>query len=116
MIKQLALKALALTTLAAALTGCHGSATSSSDSAADKSKQNFTVIRAGHPPFSTIITTTGHVEVVDFNENHKVIVKKTKVQPNTLIPVNANDVSINTTSVSNKKLDRTHTYEIRLYK
>ena len=114
--KQHAFKAFALTILAAALAGCHGSASSSSDSAADKSKPNFTVIRAGHPPFSTIITTTGSIQIVDFNENHKVILKKTKVQPNTLVTVNANDVSINTTSVSNKKLDRTHTYEIRLYK
>ena len=101
--------------LALAILGCHNSPSSTNNSAADKAKQNFTVIRAGHPPFSTIITQTGRIEVVDFNQNHNVIVKKTKVQPNTLITVNASNISINTTTVSTIRLDRTHTYEIRLY-
>ena len=105
---------LALATLA----GRHNSSsnsTSADAAKADKAKPPFNVIRAGHPPFSTIITQTGRIEIVDFDDNHKVIVKKTKVVPNTLITLNTTGISLNTTTLSNKPLSRQHTYEIRMY-
>jgi hypothetical protein len=100
----------------ALIAGCHNSDSSNSTST-DKSlaAKPFQVLRADHPPLSTLITMTGKIEIVDFNDNSRPILKKTKVLPNTLITVNTTGVSINAKPVTQDHLDRKHTFEIRFY-
>ncbi|HZZ42784.1 MAG TPA: hypothetical protein VFE58_07590 [Tepidisphaeraceae bacterium] len=96
--------------------GCQSSNSSSSSStAADTAKPPFHIIRANHPPVSTLITVTGTIQIVDHDDNNKVILKKTKVVPNTLITLNTTGISINAVPITHDPLSRQHTFEFRLY-
>lgn len=113
----------ALLILLAMIAGCQGSGQSSSgsDQAADKSKPAYTVIRRGHPPMSVVVTVPGKIKVVDRSDDHNNLIEKVlitiKVQPNTLITLNADTgVMINTQQTKAKgPYSFKHTYEFRLY-
>lgn len=103
------------TVLAIALAGCHGSSSDSSSSpAVSAAKPNYTIIRAAHVPTSALVTTAGQLQIVDVTDN-KVLLKKTKVLPNTLVTANPTGISLNTTVVTDERIDRHHTVEFRLF-
>ena len=105
--------------LALLLAGCHGASSDSSSAAASKADQSatpaYSVIRRGHPPLSTMVTAAGQIEIVDRDDN-KVVLKKTKIAPNTLITMNTGSLTLNMTEVSTGPFNRQHTYEFRLYR
>ena len=103
--------------LALLLAGCHGSATvdSASGTAADQAKPNYTVIQRGRPPISTMVAVGGQVEVADLTAD-KIVLKKRKVAPNTLITMNPGSLTFNMAQVAGGPFSRQHTYEFRLYR
>ena len=103
--------------LALTLAGCHGSATadSASGTAADQAKPNYTVIQRGRPPISTMVAVGGQVEVADLTAD-KIVLKKRKVAPNTLITMNPGSLTFNMAQVAGGPFSRQHTYEFRLYR
>jgi hypothetical protein len=105
--------------LALALAGCQGSSDSASSSAskADKSATpNYTIIQRGRPPISTMVTVPGQVQIVDLDDNGKVVLKKTKIAGNTLVTMNPGSLTLNMSEVSRGPFSRQHTYEFRLYR